>query len=148
MLAVVRVVDGEVARRHTIAVAELRDAGLELLQRVGAGAVQLEDDGPARNSGGAEHVARIGDVGAPRRHVEVPGLLIRESVHHRIAEFRVGARGNRVQISHRQLRGYELPTALELHLDLATHRGVQHLLERLELRDEVPVDSQQDVTGL
>ena len=44
-LGVVGVIDGEITHGGAIAVAELRDAGLELLQGVGVAAVEREDDG-------------------------------------------------------------------------------------------------------
>ena len=90
------------------------------------------DHRPARHAGGAEHVPGVRDVHPAGRHVEVPRLLVGERVHHRIAEFRVGARGDGVQVPDRELRGEALAAALQLHFDLAADGVIEHLLERLE----------------
>ncbi len=147
-LAVVGIVDGDVAHGSAIAVAERRDAGLELRQRVGRLTVEGHDHRAARDAGRAEHVAGIGDVHPAGRDVEVPRLLIGQRIHHRIAELGIGARGDGVQVADRQLRGHRLATALQLHLHRLADRAIEHLLERLELRDVVTVEAHQDVPGL
>jgi len=60
-LAVVGIVDGDVAHRSALAVGELRDPRLEFLQGVGLSAVDRHDHRAAGNARRAEHVAGVGD---------------------------------------------------------------------------------------
>ena len=140
--------DRQVAHAGALAVAELRDARLEVLQGVDLLAVQRQHHRPARHTGGAEHVAGVGDVHPAGRHVQVSRLLVGERVHHRVPELRVGARGDGVQIPDREFRGNGLAAALQLHFHLAADAVVERLLEGLEAAHVVAVQAHQDVPGL
>ena len=75
-------------------------------------------------------------------------LLVRDGVHHGVAEFEVRRRRDVVQVAHVELGADRLAAALELEIDGAADGVVGHLFERLELRDQLAVHAHQHVAGL
>ncbi len=147
-IAAIRIIDRDVAHRGVIAVPERRNAGFEIVQRVDPLRIHHGDHGAAWNSGGSEHITGVSHIDPPRRHVEMPRLLIRQGVRHRVPKLRVGARRNGMQIADWQLRRNRLATALEIERHLLSDRLVDHLVEGIELRDVVAVHLHQDIAWL
>ena len=76
------------------------------------------------------------------------GLLVGQRVDDGIAELRIGARSNAMQVTNRQFGGDRFAAPLELERNIMPNRVVDNLIERIELRDVVPVHLHQDVARL
>jgi hypothetical protein len=71
-----RIVEFVVTDRHSRLVRQRPDDGQELVQARGGVAVDLDDHRAARHGRGRQHVARVGDINARQRLVEVARLLV------------------------------------------------------------------------
>ena len=142
------IVHGGVTHGESLAIGEARHHGFEGREIRRGLAVGAGDHRAARYAGRAEDVARVRDIDAAHGDIEVARLLIGHGVNDGVAELEVGRGRDLVQVADLELGGDGFAAALELQVDRAADGVVGHLLQRLELRDELAVHAHQDVAGL
>ena len=142
-----RILQRDVLHRCTRAVGQARECRFEIRQRVHFLAVEGTDERAVRYARAAEHIAGIGDIYALDGQIVVPRLLVRQRMHHRLAEFDVFVGSNGAQgfdVDRMTQRG---TATLDLDLHRTTHRIVEHILEREEFRYRLTIDAHQDIAG-
>ncbi len=121
-LTAVRIINRDETDRRTISIAEILESCFEVGEAVDWAVVHHGDDGAARDSGRAQRIPGIRNVGPAGRHVEMTRLLIRKGIHDGVAEFGVRARRDGMQIGDGHLRRNRLSAAFQFELHLAADR--------------------------
>ncbi len=144
---VLRVLHRDVTRLGTLAIGQIVQRGLKVIQVFDRLTVHLDDDRATRNCRFRQQVAGVGNVNSGRRAIVMTGLLVRQLVDNRVAELQVLVRRNLVQIIDRDT-GDDAPAAtLQLDFDIFADVAVEDRLERHELGNQFAVDANQYIAG-
>ena len=148
LLLAARVVESDEADSDLATARKLLELALEIVEIPDGLTVDFGYQTRTRDRGRAEHVARIRDVDAGGRPIEVPRLLIRQVVKDTVAILDVLVRREIVQILdiHRELE--TLAAALDRDRNFGFDVGVEQSRKRHEFGDELAFDADQDVAGL